>query len=106
MFNFVLEEIFWELAWKQKYGITIDGEKLNNLRFADDISLITDNLGESRVMLTEFNEASRKAGLSINTEKTGPLSNRVNRIIITLELDGMKIYEVKEIVLFGPNLIV
>ncbi len=53
-------------------------------------------------MLTEFKTASRKAGLSINTEKKALLSNKINKI--TLQLDGIKINEVKEIIYLGQIL--
>ncbi|XP_028178380.1 uncharacterized protein LOC114365882 [Ostrinia furnacalis] len=43
LFNAALENIFKELDWTSK-GIIIDGERLNNLRFADDIALISDSI--------------------------------------------------------------
>ena len=40
LFNCVLEEIFRKMDWEGK-GIKIGGEYLNNLRFADNIILIS-----------------------------------------------------------------
>ena len=42
LFNAGLEQVFRRLEWQNK-GITINGEKLNHLRFADDIVLISSN---------------------------------------------------------------
>ena len=50
----------------QKKGITINGEKLNHLRFADDIIIIADAVKDVEVMLQELDNASRKCGLQFN----------------------------------------
>ncbi len=48
LFNSVLEEIFRKLDWEGK-GL-INGQWLNNLRFADDIVLISSNMDELKVI--------------------------------------------------------
>ena len=40
-FTCVLEDVFRELDWEDKYDITVNGKKLTNLRFADDIVLFS-----------------------------------------------------------------
>ncbi|KAL0821242.1 hypothetical protein ABMA28_005847 [Loxostege sticticalis] len=45
LFTAALENVFRKLDWSDK-GISIDGERLNNLRFADDIVLISDNVDD------------------------------------------------------------
>lgn len=74
LFICALEEVFRKLNWEQK-GIKINGEILNNLRFADDVVLIGNNLLEIKNMLTELNEVSNQAGLYINMEKTKIITN-------------------------------
>ena len=73
LFNGVLEEIFWELGWEAK-GIKIDGECLNNLRFADNTVLLSQNKEELQEMAKEFKNKSKKTGLVINWRKTMLLS--------------------------------
>ncbi|KIH43812.1 hypothetical protein ANCDUO_26177, partial [Ancylostoma duodenale] len=51
-------------------GVLIDGRRLNNLRFADDIVLITSSPDDASEMLRLLDEEGRKAGLNINTTKT------------------------------------
>lgn len=46
-YSIVLEYTFKRLKWEEK-GLNIDGQKLNHLRFADDIVLIANNLEEMR----------------------------------------------------------
>jgi len=69
LFITVHEYAFKQLEWEQR-GINIDGKRLNNLRFADDIVLIADDIQEAQEMLTELANARTKVGLQINTQKT------------------------------------
>ena len=54
LFNAGLEQVFRMLKWDNK-GITINGEKLNHLRFANNIVLISNNGEEVKEMLNELN---------------------------------------------------
>ncbi len=74
LFNCILEEIFRRLEWEGK-GIKIDGEHLNNLRFADDVVLISDNIEELEMLGNEFVGKSLEAGLEVNKGKTCIISN-------------------------------
>jgi len=50
LFTAILEYAFKMLDWNNR-GINIDEERLNQLRFADDIVLISDNSRDVREML-------------------------------------------------------
>ena len=65
-----------------KKGIRIDGSYLNNLRFADDIVLISSDVSEHGEMLEQFNNATKKVGLRINLGKTKVMSDITTDIII------------------------
>ncbi|KAK0402275.1 hypothetical protein QR680_016244 [Steinernema hermaphroditum] len=69
LFKATLEEIFRELDWED-FGININGRKLSNLRFADDIALIANTEEELQQLVTELDEVSRRSGLNMNREKT------------------------------------
>ena len=69
LFNVALEEVFKSLDLENK-GLKINGEFLNNLRFADDVVMITNELEQLKQMVLELNEASKIAGLNINLSKT------------------------------------
>jgi hypothetical protein len=51
-------------------GIAIQGEKINNLRFADDIDLIEESFEMLQKSVDTLNNAGNKAGLKINIGKT------------------------------------
>lgn len=76
LFTMVLKYAFKKFDWSCR-GISVDGEKLNNLRFADDIVFITEDLGEAEEMLDELASATREIGLQINKNKTKFMTNLV-----------------------------
>ena len=61
-------------------GIKIARRNINNLRYADDNTLITDNEEELTSLLMKVKEESEKAGLKLNIQKTkiipsGPITS-------------------------------
>ena len=69
-----LEDIFKTLEWEAK-GVTINGEPLNNLRFADDVVLLAESMDDLKTMLQELNSAAKNCGLQMNAAKTKIMSN-------------------------------
>ena len=55
-FNGALQEVFENLKW-QKYGIEIEGKFLNELRFADDVVLITQKKEDLKIMMEDLFES-------------------------------------------------
>ena len=51
-------------------GIKIAGRNINNLRYADDTTLMAENEEELRNLLMKMKEESEKAGLKLNIQKT------------------------------------
>ena len=51
-------------------GVKIQGRRITNLCFADDIDLIEENRERLQESLTQLTEAGGKAGLEINVSKT------------------------------------
>lgn len=76
LFTTLLEYMFKKINFGEM-GININGEKLNHLRFADDILLITERVDEAREMLSRLETASKSIGLKINTNKTQYMTNLV-----------------------------
>ena len=61
-------------------GIKIAGRNINNLRYADDITLMTESEEELKSLLMKMKEESEKGSLKLNTEKTkimasGPITS-------------------------------
>ena len=55
LFTATLQEVFKNAQLEEK-GINIDGEKLPNLRFADDVALATEDVRDLEHQLTTVNE--------------------------------------------------
>ena len=51
-------------------GITITGRNINNIRYADETTLMAENKEELKSFLMKVKEESENAGLKLNTQKT------------------------------------
>ena len=61
-------------------GIKIAGRNINNLRYADDTTLMAENEEELKSLLMKVKEESEKVGLKLNIQKTkimasGPITS-------------------------------
>ena len=51
-------------------GISVAGRNINNLRYADDMTLISESEEELKSLLMKVKEESEKASLKVNIQKT------------------------------------
>ena len=97
-------------------GIKIAGRNINNLRYADDTTLMADSEEELKSFLMKVKEESEKVGLKLNIQKmkimaTGPIiGNRRGNSGSSLKFiflgskitaDGNCTHEIKRRLLFG-----
>ena len=61
-------------------GIKIAGRNINNLRYADDTTLITESAGEPKNLLMRVKEEIEKAGLKLNIPKTKIMASGPERV--------------------------
>ena len=85
-------------------GISVQGETINNLKFADDIDLIEESWDALEKNITTLNQAGEKAGLRINIEKTETMVFGKEEIDKAVEIDSKRIKNVKEFVYLGSLL--
>ena len=55
---------------KHQAGIQILGRDINNLRYADDITVMAESKEELKSLLMKMKDESEKAGLKLNIQKT------------------------------------
>ena len=71
-------------------GIKIAGRNINNLRYADDTTLMAESEGELKSLLMKVKEESEKVGLKLNIQKTkvmasGPITSwQIDRTVETV----------------------
>ena len=66
-------------------GIKIAGRNINNLRYADDTTLMAETEEEIKSLLMKVKEESKKAGLKLNIQKTKIMASSP---ITSWEIDG------------------
>ena len=67
LFNFCAEYIMWNARPDESQaGIKIAGRNINNLRHADDTTLMAEREEELKSLLIKVKEESEKAGLKLN----------------------------------------
>ena len=81
LFNFYAEYIMRNAGLEEtQAGIKIAGRNINNLRYADDTTLMAENEEELKSLLMKVKEKSEKVGLKLNIQKmkimaSGPITS-------------------------------
>ena len=79
-------------------GIKIAGRNINNLRYADDITLMAKSEEVLKSLLMKVKEESEKVGLKLNIQKT---KIRASSPIISWQIDGETVETVSDFILGG-----
>ena len=66
-------------------GVKIAGRNINNLRYADDTTLMAESEEELKSLLTKMKEKSEKVGLKLNIQKTKIMASG---LITSWQIDG------------------
>ena len=71
LFNLYAEYILWNAGMDEaQAGIKIAGRNINNLRYADNTTLMLESKEELKSLLMKVKEESEKVGLKLNIQKT------------------------------------
>ena len=81
-------------------GIKIAGRNINNLRYADDTTLMAESVEELKGLLMKAKVESEKVGLKLNIQKTkimafGPITS--------WEIDGETVEAVSDFIFWAPK---
>ena len=86
LFNFYAEYIMWNVGLDEvQAGIKIARRNINNLRYADDDTLMAENKEELKSLLMKVKVESKKAGLKFNNQKTKIMASSP---ITSWQIDG------------------
>ena len=79
-------------------GIKIAGKNINNLRYADDTTLMAESKEELKSLLMKVKEESEKAGLKLNIQKTKIITSGP---ITSWHIDGATMETVTDFIFMG-----
>ena len=82
-------------------GIKIAGRNINNLRYADDITLMAESEEELKSLLMKVKEESEKAGLKLNIQKTKIMASGP---ITSWEIDGETMETITNFIFLGSKI--
>ena len=81
-------------------GIKIAGRNINNLRYADDTTLMADSEEELKILLMKVKEESENAGLKFNIQKTKITASDP---ITSWQIDGETVETVADLIFGGSK---
>ena len=82
-------------------GIKIAGRNINNLRYADDTTLMAESEEELKSLFVKVKEESDKVGLKLNIQKTKIMASGP---ITSWEIDGETVETVSDFILGGSKI--
>ena len=82
-------------------GIKIARRNINNLRYADDITLVAESEEELKSLLMKVKEKSEKVGLKLNIEKTKIMASV---LITSWQIDGETMETVTNFIFLGSKI--
>ena len=102
LFNFYAEYIVQNARLdKAPAGIKIVGRNTNNLRYADDATLMSESKEELKSLFMKVKEKSEKAGLKLNFQKTKIMASGP---ITSWQIDGETMETVTDFIFLGSKI--
>ena len=98
-----MQSTSWEtLDWKEETqaGIKIAGRNINNLRYADDTTLMAKSEEELKSLLMKVKVESENVGLKLNIQKTKIMTSGP---ITSWEIDGKTVETVSDFIFWAPK---
>ena len=102
LFNLYAEYIMRNTGLEEaQAGIKIAGRTINNLRYADDTTLMAESEEELKSLLMKVKEESEKVGLKLNIQKSKIMASSP---ITSWEIDGETVETVSDFILGGSEI--
>ena len=102
LFNFYAEYIMRNAGLEEaQAGIKIAGRNINELRYADDTTLMAESKEELKSLLMKVKVESAKVGLKLNIQKTKIMASSP---IISWQIDGETVETVADFIFLGSKI--
>ena len=86
---------------EEQAGIKIAGRNINNLRYADDTTLMAESEEELKILLMKVKEECEKVGLKLNIQKTKIMASGP---ITSWQIDGKTMEIVTDFIFWGSKI--
>ena len=101
LFNFYAEYIMRNAGLEDaQAGIKIARRNINNLRYADDTTLMAESEDELKRLLMKVKEESENVGLKLNIQKTKIMASGT---IISWQIDGETVEALSDFIFWAPK---
>ena len=101
LFNLYAEYIMRNAGLEEaQAGIKVSGRNINNLRFADDTTLMAESEEELKSLLMKVKEESEKVGFKLNIQKTKIMASGS---ITSWQIDGETVETVSDLNFWAPK---
>ena len=101
LFNLYAEYIMRNAGLEEaQAGIKTAGRNINNLRYADNTTLVAENKEELKSLLIKVKEESEKAGFKLNIQKTKIMASSP---ITSWQIDGETVETVSDFIFWAPK---
>ena len=102
LFNFYAEYIMRNAGLEEtETGVKIAGRNINNLRYADNTTLMAESEEELKNLLMQVKEENEKVGLKLNIQKTKIMASSP---ITSWQIDGETVETVREFIFLGSKI--
>ena len=102
LLNFCAEYIMRNAGLEEtQAGMKLAGRNINNLRYADDTTLMAESKEELRSLLMKVKDESEKAGLKLNIQKMKIMASSP---ITSLQTDGETMETVTDFIFLGSKI--
>ena len=102
LFNLYAEYILRNAGLEEaQVGIKITGRNINNLRYADDTTLMAESQEELKSFLMKVKEENEKVGLKLNIQKTKIMASSP---ITSWQIDGETVETVTDFIFLGSKI--
>ena len=96
------EYIIWYVGLDESQaGINIARRSINNLRYADDTTLMAESEEELKGLLVRVKKESKKAGLKLSIQKTKIMASSP---IAWWQTEGKKVEKVRDFIILGSKI--
>ena len=101
LFNLHAEHIMWNARLDEaQAGIKTAGRNINNLRYADDTTLMAESEGELKRLLMKVKEECEKADLKLSIQKSKIMASIP---ITSWQIDGETMETMTDFIFLGPK---